>query len=586
MTIHIYIVDDDPVNLQIASHILNKDNITATTLTSGQALLESINPDALPDLILLDINMPEMDGFETLEHLRQKEKALHINEIPVIFLTADETADTEKHGFEAGVSDYIRKPFDPDILLRRVHNIVSKEKRLSSLRTEADTDKLTGFLNKAASARVISEMCTSASGCLMMIDLDSFKLVNDLYGHKMGDNFLSACADIMRNALPAGSRLGRIGGDEFIAFLIGIQTEEQIDAITQRINDTLLAKAKSLMGEDNGIPLGASIGAVIVTQSGEDYDTLFRHADKALYSVKKNGKHGYAIYHAKTDSEDNAEKTAHDIGRLSEILGERSIPNVALELDKDAFSYVYRYLMRYLLRNQQCMYKVLFTLYPEADTDEHTYKELCEAFGDLTRESLRKTDVLMRNRFNQFFVLLTDIKENDITIVIGNLMRRWERNGGSGIRISYESEFVRVSPVQRRQNNDLRLALVDDYEPFLHQTGTILSKAGYHVAAMRSGKALLKYLINNTPDLILLDVEMPEMNGFETLHELRKINGASEIPVVFLTADDEPSTERKCFASGADDMIRKPFTPELLLHRIRRVTELSELRRTTQGYMK
>ncbi len=353
MMIHIMIVDDDAANLRMAGHILKRNDMRVTAVDSGAAMLSGIQKEDLPDLILLDIKMPEMDGFEVLAHLRNKEKELGIGEIPVIFLTSDEAPDTERMGFEAGVSDYIRKPFDPDILLRRVSNIVSKEKRLSSLRSEADTDKLTGFLNKAAATRTMASLCASDLGCLMVVDLDSFKLVNDLFGHKMGDNILICFAAILRGAAPEGSVIGRIGGDEFTVFSGGIQTEAEVAAFTACINQELLAKARELMGEDMGIPLGASVGAVFVPQNGDDYDALFKLADQEMYTVKKNGKHGYSLFRAEIAPEEMTRASVHDIHKLSEILGERSVPNMALHLDKDAFSYVYRYIMRYMIRNQR-----------------------------------------------------------------------------------------------------------------------------------------------------------------------------------------------------------------------------------------
>jgi len=579
MPIHIMVVDDDSTNLRTAGHILRKNQMEVTALGSGQALLDAVSSGARPDLILLDIKMPEMDGFETMEHLRKVEEARGINEIPVIFLTADETADTEKQGFEAGVSDYIRKPFDPDILLRRVGNIVSKEQRLSSLRTEADTDKLTGFLNKAASARVMSARCASDLGCLLMIDLDSFKLVNDLYGHKMGDNVLVSFAAILRGAVPDGSRIGRIGGDEFVAFANGVQTLEAVRSLTERINRELVEKAKELMGEDMEIPLGASVGGVFVPQHGDSYDALFKLADQALYTVKKNGKHGCSLYQAGFGGEDVLNAAAHDIGKLSEILGERSIPNVALQLDKDAFSYVYRYIMRYMMRNQRCVYKVLFTLTPADGADEQQYQEACDAFGTHICDSLRKTDILMRSRFNQFFVLLTDIQEHSIDIVTGNILRRWEKNGGSGIAIAYETEYVSLVTKQpQRPAADICIALVDDDEANLRLAGTILSKAGFRVSAMKSGQVLLKYLTDHTPDLILLDVNMPGMDGFETMKQLRAMKQAEQIPVIFLTADENEETARTGLALGAEDFLRKPFFPELLERRVRRIAELAALR--------
>ena len=578
MMAHIMVVDDDTANLRTAGHILSKNHMRVTALDSGEAMLNSIQKDDLPDLILLDIKMPEMDGFEALSRLRILEKEIGIEEIPVIFLTANEAPDMERQGFEAGVSDYIRKPFDPDILLRRVGNIISKEKRLSSLRSEAETDMLTGFLNKIASARALSSLCASDLGCLMLVDLDSFKLVNDLFGHKMGDNFLICFSAILRGTAPEGSVIGRIGGDEFIVFSSGMQTEKEIAAFSEQINRELLEKAKELMGEDMGIPLGASVGAVFVPMHGDDYESLFRLADQAMYEVKKNGKHGYSLYCAEIAPEEMLQTSVHDIDKLSEILGERFVPNMALQLDRDAFSYVYRYIMRYMIRNRRSLYKVLFTLLPEDGIAERDFIDACDAFGSHIRASLRKTDILMRDRFNQYFVLLTDIRKNDIDIVTGNIMNRWELNGGSGLNVSFETEFVCVDLQFPKHAGDVRIAAADDDEAVLQLIGHTLSKAGFRVSAVKSGRALIKYVSEQKPDLILLDTVMPAQDGFETLQLLRGIQGAAEIPVILLTEDNQPETDCKCLSLGADEIIRKPVVPELLLHRVRHVTELAARR--------
>ena len=108
MAMHIFVVDDNETNLQVAGHILRKDDYRVTVLGSGRELLAQLTPADLPDLILLDIKMPEMDGFAALSHLRAKEQSLGIPEIPVIFLTADETADTEKQGFEGSPAEGYR----------------------------------------------------------------------------------------------------------------------------------------------------------------------------------------------------------------------------------------------------------------------------------------------------------------------------------------------------------------------------------------------------------------------------------------------------------------------------------------------
>ena len=293
MTKWIIVVDDDTANLKMAGHILSKNNMRVTALKSGSSFLEYVNENGLPDLVLLDIKMPVMDGFETLGRLRQIEQQKGVMKTPVIFLTADEDVDTETRGFEVGVSDFIRKPFNPDVLIRRIDNIMSNSQEMHDLKSEATLDKLTGFLNKSAAAVELSKMCSEKNGCLMMIDLDSFKLVNDIYGHAMGDKVLISCAEIIKNAVPAGSKFGRLGGDEFATFAAGVSTEQQVADIASKINGEITKSAKQLMGDDVSIPLGASVGGIFVPRYGNDYNSLIKLADKSLYIVKKNGKHGY-----------------------------------------------------------------------------------------------------------------------------------------------------------------------------------------------------------------------------------------------------------------------------------------------------
>ncbi|MCR5421047.1 MAG: response regulator [Lachnospiraceae bacterium] len=117
----VVIVDDDAVNLKIAEFVLNKSNMRTTTLKSGKELIDFLDKNS-PDLILLDIKMPEIDGFETLKIIR--EKGGSISRIPVIFLTADDDNKSEAAGFAMGAMDFIKKPFVPDILTARVKQAV------------------------------------------------------------------------------------------------------------------------------------------------------------------------------------------------------------------------------------------------------------------------------------------------------------------------------------------------------------------------------------------------------------------------------------------------------------------------------
>ena len=576
----VMVVDDDTANLKMAGHILSRNNMRVTALKSGQAMMDYIPEKGFPDLILLDIKMPGIDGFETLKLLREYEKSVNAETTPVIFLTADEDTNTETRGFEMGVSDFVRKPFNPDVLMRRIDNVMSSRSEVKSLRSEASIDKLTGLLNKGASEAALTRVCTTTTGCLMMIDLDSFKLVNDIYGHDMGDKVLYGFAQIIRSAVPEGSTCGRLGGDEFVAFAKDVITDQAVAEISEKLNAGVLAMAKDLMGEDMDIPLGASIGAIYVPRHGNDYNALIMLADKSLYSVKKNGKHGYSLYCA--DSFDDEDEDAlPDIHAISEILGERSIPDVALQLDKGSFSPVYRYIMRYIVRNRICACKVLFTLTPAEGTENEECIRLLDEFGNHIRQSLRKSDILMRNRKNQYFVFLTDIREDSTRKVIMHIIDSWKERMGGALIVSYEEEFLGNEYEKKiNKRRDRHVIIVDDDAMNLQVAGKILSSGGIRVTALKSGKALLSFIeeAEKMPDLILLDVKMPEMDGFETLRRLRMIStSASKIPVMFLTADESSGAESKGLALGAMDFLRKPFVPEILLLRVQHMIELVTL---------
>lgn len=437
----IIVVDDDTTNLKMAGHILSKNNMRVTALKSGSSFLEYVNTNGVPDLVLLDIKMPGMDGFETLVRFRELEKEKDLMKTPVIFLTADEDVATEKRGFEVGVSDFIRKPFDPDVLLRRLDNILSNSQEMHSLKNEATIDKLTGLLNKSATATEFSKMCLEKVGCLLMIDLDSFKLVNDIYGHQMGDKVLISCSEIIRSSVPEGSKCGRIGGDEFTAFALGITSDSDVADITKRINSEITKSARELMGEDVNIPLGASIGGIFVPRYGNDYNALLKLADKALYNVKKNGKHGYELYDEDT-TDNEPEQTVCDIRTLSEILGERAIHDVALQLDKDSFAPVYRYVIRYNMRHSIEACKVLFTLAPEDGNYNPAFYDSMDEFGNHIRKSLFKSDIFMRCGKNQYFVFFTEIKKDHVDMVLANLLNTWKEKNIPNITISFETEIM------------------------------------------------------------------------------------------------------------------------------------------------
>ena len=312
----ILIVDDMIVSLMMTENMLCGHYITFCASSGSEAI--EIYRRERPDMVLSDLRMPGMSGYE-LQQMLQKEMQ---KTIPFMFMTADSNEDTETQGFENGAMDFIRKPFRPDVLLRRVGNILQTVDQIEGLKRHASTDSLTGLLNKSSAAEKLKVVCARARGALLMIDLDSFKPVNDIYGHFMGDRLLISFADILRATMRMDDVLGRVGGDEFIAFFHGMQDEEGVAHKTALINERILTAAKDLMGEAMSVPLGASVGCVFVPQSGVDFSSLAKKADKALYAAKQSGKHGYAVFgEARTQAGDGEATT---LSNVEKILDERS----------------------------------------------------------------------------------------------------------------------------------------------------------------------------------------------------------------------------------------------------------------------
>ncbi|MBQ9521269.1 MAG: diguanylate cyclase [Oscillospiraceae bacterium] len=425
----ILIVDDATFMQKVTSGILSI-RYRVLCASSGQEAVRMYEEEQ-PDLIISDLYMPDMTGLELQRTLQDKYERV----VPFVFITSDEREESESRGLEAGAIDYIRKPFKPEVLLRRIDNAmrqIENAEQIRGLRTVLETDPMTGLLNKAFAQKTLMEVCQKESGVLMMVDLDSFKLVNDLYGHAMGDKVLIRFGEILRCIIRTSDVAGRIGGDEFIVFCRDVRDEELIAQKSKQINEMLLEAAKELMGADMNIPLGASVGAVIAPDEGTDYPTLSEKADKALYQVKQNGKHGYAVFREHALSEHKTGSVSNTMDSIRMILGERNRQRGAYALGFENFRTVYRFLVRTIENYHRRMELVLYTLSGDA--------QAVELFGEILGRSLRRSDVYTQNSPNQYLVLLLEIQPDDINIVLNRIQTNWDKDGtGDQLRIACES---------------------------------------------------------------------------------------------------------------------------------------------------
>ena len=415
-------VDDDIMSLTNAKIILNEEGMRVDRLRSGRDLLKFM-VNKKPDLILLDIMMPEMDGFQTYHLLRQLEDEAGRKHTPVIFMTGAEGNETERRGLEAGASDFIRKPLNKEIVVRRIHNTIMNAKEIETLRDEASVDKLTGFWSRAAGTQRIAELCQSQDGMLLIFDLDNFKLVNDLHGHNIGDRVLESFAGVVRNNIRANDVVSRIGGDEFAAFFCNMKEVKALAALTQRLNQQLVLATEKYLGKDSDIPLGISVGAVAVPDHGRNYGELFPLADSALYQVKNSGKHGYFLYDPADNIEFSGGQNLHkEIARITKIVEGRTDKGRALLLGLEQFSMIYRFIDRYYSRKGGRTCKILFELSAKEGIDG---KEVATQFGDCLQKVLRRCDIILNSKANQFFLFLPDLAEEHVPLVIGRIMQAW-----------------------------------------------------------------------------------------------------------------------------------------------------------------
>ena len=428
----ILIVDDMEVSLMMAENMLAGEYETVCA-SSGEEAVELYRKEH-PDMVLSDLRMPGMTGFE-LQQILQKE---HNETIPFMFMTADHDEETETAGFDNGAMDFIRKPFRPDVLRRRIGNIMQTVGKIQGLKKHAAIDSLTGLLNKAAAEEELKSLCHAASGLLMMIDLDSFKLVNDIYGHSMGDKILISFADIIRSAMRPTDLIARFGGDEFIAFCHGMD-ETGMAHKSDFINDKLVKEAKRLMGDDMNIPLGASLGGVSVPKEGVEFNELYKKADKALYIVKQNGKHGWHIYTEEHESKENAEflATANRLENVEKILGERNIKGGALALSFEQFRMLYRFAKRAVGDALAVSCLVLMVLENEPPAAVH------EEFMTTLQKTLRKGDAVTQNGAREFIVLLTGTGAQDMIHAVKRVKSNWEAlPSGNGRKYPFSFDWM------------------------------------------------------------------------------------------------------------------------------------------------
>ncbi|CAN5788952.1 diguanylate cyclase [soil metagenome] len=293
----ILVVDDNQDNIEIIATRLRFRGYEILEASDGAQALAHVR-DSAPDLILLDVMLPDIDGYEISRRIKGSED---LPFIPIILVTARDSTQDKVAGLDAGADDYLTKPINFPELEARVRSMLrikrlqdELEEKNRELERLSISDGLTGLYNHRHIHELLAEeyeRVARTHDCMSvaMFDLDRFKTVNDTYGHQPGDRVLVEFSDILRNTARDIDRLGRYGGEEFIALMPETCIEDAA-VFVERVRREV-SRHHFDIGRDEPLHMTTSAGVATYPHDLVDsVETLVRLADEALYTAKATGR--------------------------------------------------------------------------------------------------------------------------------------------------------------------------------------------------------------------------------------------------------------------------------------------------------
>jgi len=288
----ILVVDDEWINIQVLLNYLSGKHFSIDYAPNGIEALEKIEKKRY-DLVLLDIMMPKMSGYEVCRELRKKYTSY---ELPVLMLTAKNQTNDIITSFNVGANDYLEKPFDKNELLARIETHLSLKMAVENAITNArlaNIDHLTGLYNRrffweAGGIEFNRARRNNENLSVIMLDIDRFKNINDSFGHHVGDLVIRQLAVIISRNIRGVDIPGRYGGEEFIVILPGTDSSGAM-FVAEKIRK-LAEMEKVDSGNDGSLNFTVSIGVASCHNNIDNFEYLVRQSDEMLYRAKEGGR--------------------------------------------------------------------------------------------------------------------------------------------------------------------------------------------------------------------------------------------------------------------------------------------------------
>lgn len=281
----VVLVDDDRLTADLNAEILRASGIDVTVVYDPRGAVEEIER-VLPDLVLMDLRMPGVDGLELAQAIRLSRELMAI---PIVFLSAEPDEERQSAARRVGGDDFLQKPVDPKKLAA---HIKLRANRAKALRSMGERDGLTGLLDHSRFRERLSHEVShvrrhGGTLSLAMIDLDRFKAVNDRHGHLMGDQVLRTFAQLLTGTLRNSDVVGRCGGEEFGVILRNTDADAAC-AVVNKLRERFGGTRFEVAGGDLTVSFSAGVAS---SQSGHATATdLLVAADRALYDAKATGR--------------------------------------------------------------------------------------------------------------------------------------------------------------------------------------------------------------------------------------------------------------------------------------------------------
>ncbi|MBF0126306.1 MAG: diguanylate cyclase [Magnetococcales bacterium] len=300
----ILVADDDEGMLAALTEWLRQNGYDVVSADHGRSALE-VCARGLPDLILLDVSMPFLDGCETCRRIRQTPEGA---KVPIIMMTGlcdDRSVD---QAFVAGADDYVTKPIHWAVLRQRIRLFMERRQTEETIRHQATFDGLTDLPNRTLFLDRLDHSLSLAHRkqenlAVMFIDLDRFKEVNDTLGHTAGDELLRQVAVRLRQCVRNSDTVARMGGDEFTIILASLTVPMDPETVARKILAALY-QPFDLFG--TRVVVSGSVGISLFPQDAESLDLLLKWADHAMYAAKRRGRNCFVFFNDRRGKIENA----------------------------------------------------------------------------------------------------------------------------------------------------------------------------------------------------------------------------------------------------------------------------------------